>query len=229
MLARTRTIASKPRRMGFANGARLLSPRRTLAFVGAALTLLTVARVLVLLIESYSTVWAERAADRELLSLCNSGAGSDSADLRALCLKKRAEQAAPIFLKAILRAVTTAFTDFVETFSSPTRIMLLVLFTLTGVAAPVVKAVSALAVDNLKRRRRRVRLSTKRSVESGSSSSDEEDNDKQTVVVIGGGRERGTFDYGMRRLFSHQRPRLLRSPSDEGLRSAPRIVDLPAY
>ena len=52
-------------KMRLPGGARFLSPRRTLALVGAALTLLTLARILVLLIESYSTVWAERAADRE--------------------------------------------------------------------------------------------------------------------------------------------------------------------
>ena len=42
----------------------LASPRRALALVGAGTTLLTLARVLVLVIEAYSAVWAERAADR---------------------------------------------------------------------------------------------------------------------------------------------------------------------
>lgn len=206
--------------MRLPGGVRFLSPRRTLALVGAALTLLTLARVLVLLIESYSTVWAERAADRELLALCASGAGADSADLRALCLKKRAEQAAPVFLKAILRAVTIAFTDFVEAFSSPTRVVLLILFTLTGVAAPVVKAVSAIAVDNLKRRRRRTRMRA-HSCESGTSS-DEDDNDKRTIVVVGGGRGSPPL-IGMRRLFSNQ---LVRGGS---VRQESRISNLPDY
>jgi len=211
-------------------GARLLSPKRTLALVGAALTFLSLARVLVLIIESYSTVWAERAADRELLALCSSGAGADSADLRALCLKKRAEQAAPVFLKAILRAVTTAFTDFVEAFSSPTRVVLLVLFTLTGVAAPVVKAVSTLAVDNLRRRRRRSRLREQHSCESGTSS-DEEDDNRQTIVVLGGGRERThPRDLGMHRLLAPaSRPMGWRRLGPVPVRDDPQIRHLPAY
>ena len=147
---------------------------------------------------------------------------------RARAPGKRAEQAAPIFLKAILRAVTTAFTDFVEAFSSPTRVVLLVLFTLTGVAAPVVKAVSTLAVDNLRRRRRRSRLREQHSCESGTSS-DEDDDDKQTIVVLGGGRERvPARDYGMHRLLAPaSRPMGWRRLG--GVRNDARITDLPGY
>ena len=196
----------------------LASPRRALALVGAGTTLLTLARVLVLVIEAYSAVWAERAADRDLMQLCESGTGSVSPDFRALCLKKRAEQAAPVFLKAILRAVTIAFTDFVEAFSSPTRVVLLILFTLTGVAAPVVKAVSAIAVDNLKRRRRRTRMRA-HSCESGTSS-DEDDNDKQTIVVVGAhGAQGGRRGYSLM-------PRMLQG---DPVRAQSSIVNLPHY
>ena len=67
---------------------------------------------------------------------------SAAPDFRALCLRKRAERAAPILLKAVLRAVTTAFSEFCEVFSSPSRVALLVLFSITGIAAPVVKALA---------------------------------------------------------------------------------------
>ena len=56
-------------------------------------------------------------------------------------------------LKAVLRAVTTAFSEFCEVFSSPSRVALLVMFSITGIAAPVAKALAALFVQNLKQRR----------------------------------------------------------------------------
>ena len=163
----------------------LASPKRAIALVGAGTTLLTLARVLVLVIEAYSAVWAERAADRDLMQLCESGTGSVSPDFRALCLKKRAEQAAPVLLKALLRAVTTAFADFVEVLSSPTRVLMLVLFTMTGVAAPVVKAASQLAVDHLRTRRRRRLRDRYARCENGDSSSGEDDDPKPTVIMLG--------------------------------------------
>ena len=147
-------VSNTPVFMLFSSLRWLSSPKRVLAAIGVATTALTLARVIVLVVEAYSAVWAERAADRELMQLCESGTGSLSHDFRALCLKKRAEQAAPVLLKALLRAVTTAFTDFVEVLSSPTRVIMLVLFTITGVAAPVVKAMSQLAVDHFRTRRR---------------------------------------------------------------------------
>ena len=116
--------------------------------------------------------------------------------------------------------MTIAFTDFVEAFSSPTRVVLLILFTLTGVAAPVVKVVSAIAVDNLKRRRRRTRMRA-HSCESGTSS-DEDDNDKQTIVVVGGGRSSPPL-LGMRRLFSNEFVR------GNTVRQQSRLQHLPEY
>jgi hypothetical protein len=163
----------------------LSSPKRVLAVIGVATTTLTLARVIVLVVEAYSAVWAERAADRELIQLCESGTGSLSHDFRALCLKKRAEQAAPVLLKALLRAVTTAFTDFVEVLSSPTRVIMLVLFTITGVAAPVVKAMSQLAVDHLRTRRRRRLRDRFITCENGDSSSGEDEPHKPTVIMLG--------------------------------------------
>ena len=164
------------------------SPRRVFAVTASALSLLAVVRVLVLLVESYSAVRSERLADRELIAMCDAGTGAQSADFRALCLKKRAEQSAPVLFKALLRACGTAFADFCESMSSPTKVLLLILFCFTGVAAPVVKALAALVADSLRRRRRRRRRggSGSGSKESGSdegSSSDDDDAEPRSVVV----------------------------------------------
>jgi len=162
------------------------SPRRVFAVTASALSLLAVVRVLVLLVESYSAVRSERLADRELIAMCDAGTGAQSADFRALCLKKRAEQSAPVLFKALLRACGTAFADFCESMSSPTKVLLLILFCFTGVAAPVVKALAALVADSLRRRRRRRRRGGSGSKESGSdegSSSDDDDAEPRIVVV----------------------------------------------
>ena len=134
---------------------RLASPKKVVAMITMGLTFLTFARVIVCLVEAYSEVRHERLADEGLMRLCNdpTSDASVSPDMRALCLRKRAERAAPIVLKAVLRAVTTAFSEFCEVFSSPSRVALLVLFSITGIAAPVVKALVALFVQSLKRRR----------------------------------------------------------------------------
>ena len=159
--------------------ARITSPRRVLGLMGAGLSLIAFARVFVLVAESYSAVWSERQADRDLMRMCDDGTASMSADFRALCLKKRAEQSAPILLKAVLRACATAFADFCESMSSPTKVVLLLLFCLTGVAAPVVKALAALVVDHMRRRKRRRRG---RDTDSDDES-DDEDGHHEIVIV----------------------------------------------
>jgi hypothetical protein len=133
----------------------LASPKRVFGLITAALTFLTFARIIVCLVEAYSAVRHERYEDEGLMRLCNdpTSEAAVSPDMRALCLRKRAERAAPIVFKAVLRAVTTAFTEFCEVFSSPSRVALLVLFSITGIAAPVVKALVALFLRSLRRRR----------------------------------------------------------------------------
>ena len=156
------------------------SPRRAVAMVASAASLLAFARVAVLVLESYSAVRGERLADEELMRMCRAQAAQGSADFRALCLKKRAEQASPVVFKALLRACASAFSDFAESMSSPTKVLLLILFCFTGVAAPVVKAVSTLLVDNLKQRRRRW---CRKDKHSDSDDSDNEDGHRHSEVV----------------------------------------------
>jgi hypothetical protein len=104
----------------------------------------------VLFAESWSIVRSERAADTNLLNMCSKGVADESQKFRSLCIQARAEQAAPVLLKAMLRAIKTAFSDFLETFHSPSRIALLVLFCVSGLALPVVKAASTIIAAHMK-------------------------------------------------------------------------------
>ena len=160
------------------------SPRRVFAVAASAFSLLALVRVLVLLFESYSAVRSERLADRELIAMCDAGTGAQSADFRALCLKKRAEQSAPVLFKALLRACGTAFADFCESMSSPTKVLLLILFCFTGVAAPVVKAFAALVADSVRRRRRRRRRAGGAGKESGSDDDSSSEDEMSRIVVV---------------------------------------------
>ena len=146
------TPVTRPR-MVFEMMSRLTSPKRVLRFVATGLAILSFARIAVLVIESYSQVRNERYEDEDLMRACDNGIASQSADFRALCLKKRSERSAPVLLKALLRACTTCFTDFCESMSSPTKVFMLVLFCLTGIAAPVVKAFAHLFVQSMRSRR----------------------------------------------------------------------------
>lgn len=102
---------------------------------------LSAVRVLVLFAESWAAVRAERQGDNELLRICGEQALANSDKFRNACLAARADSAAPLLFKTLMRAVATAFTDFTECFNTPTRIVLLVLFLLSGVSAPLVKLV----------------------------------------------------------------------------------------
>jgi len=172
--------------------------------LGAGLTLLTFARATCMLVESYSAVFSERHADVELIKLCDEGSALQSADFRTLCLRKRAERAAPIVLKAATRAVVVAFTEFCEVFSSPSRILLLALFSLTGMAAPILKVICRLFLQNLQSRR--LRRSTPKYATSDSESGSDDEHGKHFQVVDVGSRQ----DYGTRQRMQIQLRRSLR-------------------
>jgi len=106
-------------------------------------------RFFVLFCESFSVVRSERLADADLLELCGRGAAADSQKFRTLCLQAKAERAAPLLFKAVLRAMRTAFHDFADSVNSPMKIVILILFVVSGLALPVVKAVSSLAAAHL--------------------------------------------------------------------------------
>lgn len=106
-------------------------------------------RIFVLFCESYSQVNSERLSDNQLLELCSRGAASESTKFRQLCLQTKAERAAPLVFKAVLKAIRTTFSDFTESVNSPAKLALLLLFCLSGLALPVVKAVSSIATAYL--------------------------------------------------------------------------------
>tara|TARA_B110001452_G_scaffold264223_1_gene266894 strand:+ start:3320 stop:4027 length:708 start_codon:yes stop_codon:yes gene_type:complete len=193
---------------------RLASPKRVLRFIGSGLALLSVARVLVLVIESYSQVRNERLEDEDLMNACDTGIAAQSADFRALCLRKRAERAAPVLLKALLRACTVCFTDFCESMSSPTKIVMLVLFCLTGIAAPVVKALAQIFVQSVRGRRWR-------SVENDSGS---EDDDVPEIALLSHSGARPGSGASVLRIAHGLRRRLAHSRAD---RIAPVVEELP--
>ena len=187
---------------------RFTSPKRTLALISLALTALAVVRVVVCLVESYSAVAQERADDEELMAMCAASGGARSADFRALCMKKRAERAAPIFFKAVLRAVTSAFCDFAEAFGSPSRIALLVLFCVTGVMAPVAKALAAIFVQNMRQRRHaRARAHD--------DDSDSEDDESGRVQVVDVGEQFSRNHYNTRQRLQRSLRRSLRIAAEK--------------
>lgn len=101
------------------------------------------ARVAVLLLEAVAQVRDERAQDTELLELCTTGAARSSAKMRAACLQVHAERASPILFKAVVRAVTNAFSEFQESVSTPTKLAVVALFTLSSIM-PVTAWIRAL-------------------------------------------------------------------------------------
>jgi hypothetical protein len=118
-----------------------MKPKQIISIIIGASVCLSLVRVTVLFAESWASVRSERAGDAALLQICEEQTLAASDKFRNACLAARADSAAPIFLKTLMRAVHTAFMDFSEAFGTPTRLCLLVLFLLSGVSAPIVKAV----------------------------------------------------------------------------------------
>ena len=120
---------------------RKVTPKRVWAFVCAFAAFLSFARVASLFLESYTTVRAERASDEGLLKLCQSDkAPTESAHMRAACLKARRDRASPLLFKASLRAVHTAWEEFTEAVGSPFKLGLVLLFLLSGLVMPLMPA-----------------------------------------------------------------------------------------
>lgn len=117
---------------------RALTPARLLAVVSGLLALYSFARVVVLFFEALSVVSAARAEDEALLELCSSGQASGSGKMREACLKAHAERASPIFFKAVVQAVGTAFKDFSDTVGSPFKVAVLFFFIVSSVMLPVI-------------------------------------------------------------------------------------------
>lgn len=161
-------------------------PKKVSSWVSILSVCLFATRFVVLFAEAWSVVRSERAADTNLLNMCSQGVADESQKFRSLCIQARAEQAAPLLFKATLRAIKTAFSDFLETFHSPSRIALLVLFCVSGLALPVVKAVSTVLTAHLKPEALN-RLH-------GLKLKDEDDQEACSVVVLDGGGRGNVYD-----------------------------------
>ena len=164
--------------------------KRVLSFVGAVSLFLSAVRVLVLFSEAYSLVSAERASDSELLRICKDQEQTaiSSTKLRGACLQARTDSAAPLVLKALLKAVGTLFSDFAELFSSPTRVVVLLLFVVSGLGAPVVGLLLKTFLAGL----RVTSGPFKKDHGSDDDDSDDEHQQRQLTVVVGSGwREDG--------------------------------------
>jgi hypothetical protein len=114
-----------------------LTLKRCVALIGILLAIISFSRVAVLFLEALTEVRSERLQDSELLELCKQGAARGSMKMRAACLQAQADRASPVVLKAILRAVSTAFADFSESVSSPGKLMVVVLFVLSSLFLPI--------------------------------------------------------------------------------------------
>jgi hypothetical protein len=114
-----------------------MTPKRGVALIGGLLAVVSFARVSVLFLEALSSVRAERFQDVELLELCVSGAARGSSKMRIACLQAQSDRASPVVLKAVLRAVSTAFADFSDSVSSPSKLVVVLLFTLCSVFLPL--------------------------------------------------------------------------------------------
>jgi len=114
-----------------------LSPARLIAVVTTLMMLYSAARVGVLFFEAMSVVRTERAEDYELLVLCQRGDARGSSKMREACLKARADLASPIFFKAVVYAVSTAFKDFSDAVGSPFKLFVCVLFVVSSIMLPI--------------------------------------------------------------------------------------------
>lgn len=112
--------------------------KRLASYAVSVSLLISSVRVFVLFCESYSRVSAERSADARLLQLCrDEESAAASEKFMSACIQARAAGASPILLKSLLRACETVVMDTVELFSSPTRVVVIVLLILSGVSAPL--------------------------------------------------------------------------------------------
>ena len=118
--------------------------KRFSAVFGGILALISFSRCSVLFLEALSTVRDERFQDVELLEICASGAARQSLKMRTACLQAQADRASPVVLKAVLRAVGTAYADFTESVSTPGKLLIVVMFAVMSLFLPVLSWIRAI-------------------------------------------------------------------------------------
>ena len=115
-----------------------LTGKRLFGAVTGLLALISFSRVAVLFLEAVAEVHDERLHDVELLELCSSGQARGSVKMRTACIQAQSDRASPLLLKAVVRAVGTAWREFATTCASPLGFASMVLFVLSSLVLPVV-------------------------------------------------------------------------------------------
>jgi hypothetical protein len=115
-----------------------LTGKRLFGAVTGLLALISFSRVAVLFLEAVAEVRDERLHDAELLELCSSGQARGSIKMRTACIQAQSDRASPLLLKAVVRAVSTAWREFASTCASPLGFASMVLFVLSSLVLPVV-------------------------------------------------------------------------------------------
>jgi hypothetical protein len=190
------------------SGRRKLGPRRAFGLVSMMLAGMSTCRVAVLYLESVSAVRADRQADLELLDLCASGHARGSPKMREACLKAQADRAAPIVMKALMRACSIAWREFLDNTGSPFKLFLVVLCVLSALVLPVMPMLRVL-----------FGLVADASIKANASDSDSDDEDlAQHFIEMHGGVPSGMHrrgSGGLRRRLRALWPQVRRLALDE--------------
>lgn len=112
--------------------------KRLFGWMSIVLAMISFSRVLVLFLEAMATVRDERSQDYELLDICSRGEARGSPKMRAACLQAQADRASPLLLKAVVRAVSTAWREFSDSIATPFGFATMILFVLSSLLLPIV-------------------------------------------------------------------------------------------
>jgi hypothetical protein len=112
--------------------------KRLFGAITTILAVISFSRAAVLFLEAVAEVRDERLHDAELLELCSSGQARGSTKMRTACLQAQSDRASPLLLKAVVRAVGTAWREFASTCASPLGFASMVLFVLSSLVLPVI-------------------------------------------------------------------------------------------
>lgn len=193
---------------------RRLTTRRLTGVVSAVLCVVSFCRVTVLYLEAVSAVRAERAADFELLEACSNGIARGSAKMRDACLKAQADRAAPVAFKAVVRAVHVTWREFVDSCSTPLRVLLAAIFAVGVLAQP------SIAWARLLSGSRRHNATA-----CNDFSSDDEDGENSHYIVLSGV---SPSQPGFRRRVQAMMPRLLNKSASADVINNARVRELEA-
>ncbi len=118
--------------------------KRLFAWISTVMMIISFSRVLVLFLEAMATVRDERSQDYELLDICQRGEARGSAKMRAACLQAQADRASPLVLKAVVRAVSTAWREFSDSVATPFGFATMILFVLSSLLLPIIPWIRAI-------------------------------------------------------------------------------------